>query len=50
MAFSDRVRWLARELEKATDEDGNRRLSRTAILRLTYVKTGCTAASDGTMV
>ncbi len=55
MAFSDRVRWLQREIATAVQAaeergDANPTVNRPAVLRLTYTKTGCTTAADGSMV
>jgi hypothetical protein len=53
MRFSDRVKWLRREMElqikELEDAGAPVTLNRTALLRTTYVKTGCTAA-EGSMV
>ena len=55
MPFSDKVRWLLREIQlalKAAEERGEAApvLNRTTLLRMTYTKTGCSAKADGTMV
>ena len=55
MAFSDRVRWLQREMAEAMEAseqrgETNPTVNRAAVLRLTYTKTGCTTTADGSMV
>ena len=55
MPFSDKVRWLRREMVaelQALEEKGEEypQLNRAALLRLTYTKTGCTPSTDGSMV
>ena len=46
--LSERLRWLLREVTEARAKDEP--LNRTAVLRLTYVKTACREKVDGTMV
>lgn len=55
MAFSDRLRWVLREVDALTQaaaDAGEDRtpVNRASVLRLTYTKTGCTQAADGSMV